>query len=187
MSETIYVYHSKTKLAFSTLGAMAFVLIGVVIITDSLNKNDMGTVMIGVGGSAFFALFSIMGFIKLLQRNRPILEINAQGIIDHSNTWGLIQWQDIAFISTIAIQRQKFICIDVYDESIFLARTSGIKRKLILLNKKWGFPLITFNVAAGNHSTEQIMTEMKTRLNHFRETRLNKAQKQLSHFKKKKK
>ncbi|SSY80150.1 STM3941 family protein [Alysiella crassa] len=187
MSETIYIYPSKTKLAFSILGAMAFVLIGVVIITDSLNKNDMEKVMIGVGCSALFALCSIMGFIKLLQRNRPILEINAQGIIDHSNTWGLIQWQDIAFISTIAIQRQKFICIDVYDESIFLARTSGIKRKLILLNKKWGFPLITFNVAAGNHSTEQIMTEMKTRLNHFRETRLNKAQKQLSYFKKKKK
>lgn len=187
MSETIYVYHSKTKLALLILVSLGFVLAGIIIITEGLNKNDMEKVMIGVGGSAFFTLGSIMGFIKLLQRNRPILEINAQGIIDHSNTWGLIQWQDIAFISTITIQRQKFICIDVYDESIFLARTSGIKRKLILLNKKWGLPLIIFHVEVGNHSTEQIMTEMETRLNHFRETRLNKAQKQLSHFKKKKK
>ena len=150
--EIIQIPLSKTKLLFGIIGSLIFILLGNLLIVnaDVVNSTFSNGFIIGMGLVCviFFTTTGIFGLIKFLSK-KPGLQIDEQGITDHSNATsvGLIEWKDILALRQEQVMTTKFILVDVENPDHYIQRLSGFKQKLLIANyKKYNTPItITCN------------------------------------------
>jgi hypothetical protein len=144
MKETdkIVIHLSKTKITMLTLGAIVFVILGVLFILHPERfltiffKNEEAIRITGFASVGFFGLCAIFYVVKLFD-NKPGLIIDKNGILDNSSgiSSGLIAWKDIQDINVLEIVRQKIILIIVSNPEDYIVRQKrGFKIKISRLN-----------------------------------------------------
>ena len=146
---------SKHKISLLTIGALVFVGLGILFVTNPekytspIMRNPTVIFISGVASILFFGLCTPFIFKKLWDKS-PGLIITKQGILDNSSgvSAGKIYWADIEDISVLKIHRQKLIMLKVKNPQVYIDKqTNGLKRKMMTLNyKMFGTPLsITSN------------------------------------------
>lgn len=140
---------SKTKIILSLIGALAFLVGGVWGVLDPERfatarypKNII--FIIGIIGILFFGLCAVFIASKVI-RKKPGLIINDEGIIDNSNATsvGLIAWDDITGMKTLAIASSKIIVIETSNPEKYIERAKNMisKKAMKANNKMYGSPL----------------------------------------------
>ena len=126
-------HYSKPKLLLFELGALAFVALGIFLLTRP--DPPLKYIMAGSAALAFFGLCAAVIAARLFE-TRPVLIIDAEGIFDRRATDRVLPWSAIADIAEARIRRQRFwfvqpaVPLNQYAESRY-------KRWLIRLNGPW--------------------------------------------------
>jgi hypothetical protein len=155
LKQDIVIPISKQKLILLTIGALIFVGLGILFVTNPekytspIMRDPTFIFISGVASFLFFGLCAPFIFKKLWDKS-PGLKITDQGILDNSSgvSAGQIYWEDIEDISVLKIHRQKLIMLQVKNPQAYIDKqTSGFKQKMMALNyKMYGTPLsITSN------------------------------------------
>lgn len=152
--EKIEIPISKTKISFLLIGALIFVILGVLFsltpdkFTTMIFRSPQIIRIVGIVAVLFFGAAGIYGLRKLFDKAVG-LTIDDYGITDNSNasSVGLIDWSDILEIKTEQVMSTRFLLIFVDNPDEYLERANGFKRKLMKGNMKmYGTPLsITSN------------------------------------------
>ncbi|MCC9306256.1 hypothetical protein LN042_03880 [Kitasatospora sp. RB6PN24] len=132
------VYPSdKRRVALMLLGSVAFVVLGVVLLTWH------GSVKAVIGGALavpFFGLCAVLYTIRLT-KGRPELVIDHAGL-EHVQL-GRIGWQEIAGVRirevTVRGARQRFIELLLHDPAGYLARAPRMVKMTASGNRSLGF------------------------------------------------
>jgi len=150
---------SKTKISLILVGALIFVILGVLFIltpdkfTTTFFRSPQTIMVVGTTAVLFFGAAGIYGLRKLFDKSIG-LTIDENGITDNSNasSVGLIEWNDIVEIKTEQVMSTRFLLILISDPDKYLERVNGFKRKLMQGNMKmYGTPLsITSNALRYN-------------------------------------
>ena len=145
---------SKTKISFLLIGALIFVILGVLFsltpdkFATTIFRNPQIIRIVGIVAVLFFGAAGIYGLRKLFDKSVGLI-IDNFGITDNSNasSVGLIDWSDILDIKTEQVKSTRFLLIFVDNPDKYLERVNGFKRKLMKANMKmYGTPLsITSN------------------------------------------
>lgn len=150
---------SKTKISLLLLGAMIFVIFGILFILfpdkfiSTIFRNPQTIRIAGIAAVLFFGAAGVYGLRKLFDKAIG-LTIDENGITDKSNasSVGLIEWNDIVEIKTEQVMSTRFLLIFISNPEKYLERVNGFKRKLMQGNMKmYGTPLsITSNTLRYN-------------------------------------
>ncbi len=147
--EKIEIPVSKTKISFLLIGALIFVILGVLFslvpdkFTTAVFKNPQLIRIVGIVGVLFFGAAGIYGIRKLFDKAVGLI-IDDNGITDNTNasSVGLIDWSDILEVKTEQVMSTRFLLIFVDNPDEYLKRVNGFKRKLMKGNMKmYGTPL----------------------------------------------
>jgi hypothetical protein len=161
---------SKQKLILMTIGAFAFVGIGLwfviapPVVQNSYWGNPTRIMVAGYLAIAFFGLVAVF-LIRKLPDTKPGLIIDDTGILDNSSglAAGQILWSDIENISVIEISKQRLIMIHVKNPEHYIDRQpSAFKRRLMKMNHNmYGTPIsITANgLKIGFDELMKVLTE----------------------------
>jgi len=150
MTEKIEIPLSKKKIVLLFIGAVVFVIIGILFLLtpetfkSSIFKNPEIIRLAGIASFMFFGLCTVF-IAKKLFDNKVGLTIDQDGITDNSNATsiGLIEWKDIKGIETLQIVSTKILMImtDQPDKYIDRAK-NGISKSAMKANfKMYGSPL----------------------------------------------
>lgn len=138
---------SKTKLLISVGSASLFVVLGFyIILKGAHSQEDFNPLLVqGIGfvSVVFFGAIAIFGSKKIFDRT-PGLIVDNKGITDNSSgvCVGLIEWNDIAGVSTSAVMTTKFLLIHVHNPEKYLAKANKTKERVMKANMKMvGTPL----------------------------------------------
>ncbi|MGF7047030.1 hypothetical protein J2T13_001532 [Paenibacillus sp. DS2015] len=132
-------YPSILKMLGLTLGAMMFVVIGMVLMKYG-GTEDFGGIKVTLVGGLSIVVFGpcMVYFIYRLFNLKPMLIINEEGIMDTSSliSAGELKWSEIQEIKVYQFMGQKFIGIQLYDLEAFLSQKSSFKRVLMKINAR---------------------------------------------------
>jgi hypothetical protein len=144
--ERIEIKLSKRKALLTLLGAVAFVVLGTLMISDAGDQHRYPPIVLIVTGYASIIFFGTAGLFisyKLLDF-KPGLIIDDEGIHDNSNasSANLIKWEQIKGIGIEQVMSTRFLLIDIHDPKDFMASVGGAKKKLMMGNyKMYGTPI----------------------------------------------
>jgi hypothetical protein len=152
---------SKTKLVLLILGACAFVVAGVWLLSLDAAEIRSGrsfrfffnepiiVYVAGVASILCFGLGGLYGLRKLFDK-RPGLIFNNSGIVDNASAVaaGFIPWSEVLGAGVYEIQKQKMLIIGVRDPQKYVGRGGALKRALNKANYKMsGSPISISSVA----------------------------------------
>jgi hypothetical protein len=150
MEDKISLQLSKKKMLSMSIGAFAFVLLGIWFIINppiqekGLFSNAKVIQVLGIISVLFFGLLLFTFFRKILDK-QPGLIIDEHGITDNASavSAGHIPWSEIQQLKTIKESGQYFLMIIVDDPYKYIERQkSPLKRKISDLNfKRYGSPI----------------------------------------------
>lgn len=150
MSEAIEIPLSKTKISLYFIGALIFVLLGIVFTyepTTYVSFRYPSPTVIRIAGIAsliFFGVCLIFITRKLLD-SKVGLRIGKDGIWDNSNptSLGLIEWDDITGFKTFRVSFTKLIIIKTNKPAKYIDRAKNgfVKRTMKSNYKTLGSPL----------------------------------------------
>jgi hypothetical protein len=128
-----------------------------------------GVVLFG-GGLIFF-----LG--RLLTFWRPILEVDAHGILDRASavSVGFLRWEEVKDVRFANIYGQRYMSIRLENEQQVLARQNPLKRLLMRINRRY-FTKTTANVPMNilAITEEELLTEVQSHLDAPARERLTK-------------
>ena len=126
-------HYSRRKLLFSGLGALAFVLLNILVLTQ--RAPSFVDIAGGAAGLAFFGLCAVIVGVRLFDR-RAILVIDEVGILDRRAKDRPLPWTSVANIAATRIARQRFFLVQ---SSVPLSQfaDSRYKKTLVALNRPW--------------------------------------------------
>jgi len=145
----IEIKHSKTKITSLLIGAIIFVIAGLLFLLAPdtfvypILRNALIIRIVGVLGVLFFGTVGLLGLKKLFDKTLG-LTIDENGITDNTTATsvGLIHWADITEIKTKQIMSTKSLLIFISNPDKYLDRANGCKRILMKVNMKMcGTPL----------------------------------------------
>lgn len=137
MLDELVVYSSTMKLFLIGVGAIVFVIIGLILLMISIGtEGELFLGIIGIISVLFFGLGFIYA-VKTIIARKPAVIINNQGITDHSSLIGagLVEWKDIADVNFVPFMGQEFLAIYTYDQNLIINRTKGFQKLMNKLNK----------------------------------------------------
>lgn len=168
--DKIEISLSKKKIILLAIGALAFVIVGVLFIIKPevfVQHHNIISITrvrtVGIASVIFFGAVAIYAFWKIRDK-RVGLIIDENGIYDNSNSLsiGLIRWEDITEIRTEEIHSSKFLLIYVSNPEAYLNKAKGFRKKLMQMNyKMYGTPLsITSNTLKYNFTAlERVLND----------------------------
>ncbi|WP_224489573.1 STM3941 family protein [Robertkochia flava] len=170
MKDKIEIQLNKTKILLLLIGAVAFVVFGVLFILNpekfqsTLFRNPEFIRIAGIASVAFFGLCSIF-IAKKLFDNKVGLTIDQNGITDNSNATsiGLIEWADITNIGTVQVQSTKILMLETDKPEKYIERAkNGLAKRAMKANHKmYGSPLsiISNSLKIKYDDLERLITE----------------------------
>jgi len=174
MTEQIEIPLSKTKITLLLIGALFFVVIGVLgtLYPESYvsyRYNSLYIRLTSIVAVVFFGICLVNIVRKLFDQNIG-LTINKDGIIENTgnSTVGLINWEDITEFKTIKIKSTKIIFVYTNQPNKYIARAKNRIQKISMKsnNKTAGTP-ISINPQAlaikYDELEELLITQFETR------------------------
>jgi hypothetical protein len=170
MRKEIRIPYCKSKIGLVFLGALTFVVLGIMILIDeegytsTIFKSEVVNKAFAAIGIIFFGTICVTIASRLFKTNMGIV-INEKGIWDYSNlsSIGFIEWKDIEGIRIEKFKRTRFILIDTNNPEKYIDKANNKFKKLLLnLNdKKYKSPLsITSTILKIKfHELERLMME----------------------------
>lgn len=150
MVEDIKIPISNLKIILVFIGALTFVLLGILILLDTegltsaMFRSEILNKSIAVIAIIFFGLIAFTVPRKLFGKKIGLI-LNEQGIIDYSNlsSIGLIEWKDIQEIRRERYKNSGFLLVytDKPEKYISKARNKFKRALLKGNNKTYGTPL----------------------------------------------
>ena len=150
MTAKIEIQLSKTKVLLLLIGAIVFVVLGILFIMNPeqfkspLFQNTETIRIAGIAAVAFFGLCLVFIARKLFDK-KVGLTIDQNGITDNSNATsvGLIEWSDITGIETVQVASMKILMVqtDKPDKYIEKAKNGISKRAMKANYKMYGSPI----------------------------------------------
>lgn len=134
---------SRTKLVLLILGACAFVVAGVWLLSLDAAEIRSGrgfrfffndpTVVYGAGVASilFFGACGLYGLRKMFDK-KPGLVLNSDGIVDNASgvAAGFIPWSEVTGSGVVEIQKQKMLVIGVRDPQKYIDRGGALRRAM---------------------------------------------------------
>jgi|SRR5699024_5626209 len=152
--ERIEIYSSKKKSLLLLLGSIAFVALGVWLLSEADNltgwraKNPIFTRGIGIASILFFGLGIFIGIKRLIKSEIAlIIDANGLNVNPKKSLSEFIKWTDIKGFEEIKIHSTRIVIIRVKDPEYWINRESiGFRRKLMQYNiNNYNSP---FNIAS---------------------------------------
>lgn len=138
---------NKAKMMASGVGAFLFVVLGCLLIINTINNPDqIIPLVVKVGGSisiVFFGGVLIVIIIKLLDK-KPAMVIDENGILDNASgvSAGLITWKDITHTRIEQVMNNRFLIIYTTNPEKYLQKVSRTKAWLMKRNMAmYGSPI----------------------------------------------
>ncbi len=97
---------------------------------------------------------------------RPRLLFDQDGVLDRTLGVGRILWSDINGAYVLSVHGNDFVCLQVNDPSVYLAKLSPIRRKLVKANLALGFTELNLNLAGLKVDTEEVFRIILQRIQH---------------------
>lgn len=156
MIEVIEIPLSKKKTILSLIGAMIFVMLGLLFIIkpesfkSTVYSNSEIIRIAGIASVSFFGLCSIFITKKLFDKKFG-LRIDQNGINDNSSATsvGFIDWEDIKDIKTIQVASTKFLVIMTDKPKKYIDRAKNVisKQAMKANQKMYGSPLSIISIS----------------------------------------
>ncbi len=175
MNEKIEIPLSKMKIILLVIGALVFVVLGVLLIMEpatfvtSRFKNESMIRIIGIASVSFFGI-GLFFIARKLFDNKVGLILDSNGIIDNSNAAnvGLIEWQDITGVEVLQIASTKILILltDKPDKYIDRVKNKMAKRVMKTNYYSYGSPLSIVSTSLKikfNDLEKLIVTEFEKR------------------------
>jgi len=166
--DRIVIRSSRTKLILVVVGALLFVVLGVLLITMADDQNRHSPIYVktvSVVCIAFFGLCAVVGLVKLFD-GAPGLVLDRQGIIDNSSALGAgrVDWREIQDVRAVTISGQKFLAFYVEDPGRFLNKGNVVMRLFLKMNyRMYGSPIFI-----SSHSLKVNFEELEILVHDFR-------------------
>ncbi len=154
-NKTIEIQLNKSKLLFSILGSIVFVLLGIWMMIEAPNGDSSSffkipvlMFLVGLICVVFFVFVCIVALRKLFSK-KPGIVINHEGIMDNSTGFsvGFVSWKDIEQIQPSQVVLQKFLLIMVSNPNDYINRESNkLKQRALRTNLvRYNTPIIISN------------------------------------------
>lgn len=148
------------------VGALIFVLIGlwILLMEDEIFISSILNFIIRLAalvGVIFFG-YCMLFYIKRNQENKDLIIVDKNGITDNSTaiSVGFIPWEDIDNIYINSMLNNKFILVKLKNEEKYLNKVSFAKQKLMLVNKKMGYEIISITLNSTGIQPEKFLQEI---------------------------
>ncbi len=106
-------------------------------------RPEPKAIIAGWAGLALFGIGSAIALPRAILHRGPALVIDETGIEDLRGKLGKIPWSETTRVWVGIIERQKFLCVAVVDESPYAAKLSRVGRLTAAATRSMGFPLCT--------------------------------------------
>lgn len=143
--ETIFRV-SRIKLSLMTVGALGFVVVGIIMIIKAVEEFNAVTALIALVSLAsvvFFGICLFFGVFRLFSK-KPGLILKKDGFEDYSSMLGghFIPWKEVEGIDSLQIQKQRFIRVLLRNPDVVISRSRGLQRFVMTMNYKfYGSPI----------------------------------------------
>jgi hypothetical protein len=127
--------------------------------SSAMDRNPFMLKLVGIVSIVFFGAVGLFVIRKFFDKKAGLI-IDQNGLTDQSSgvSVGLIPWSDIVEIETAQVMSTRFLLINVRDAEQYLAKASGIKRRMLAANMKmYGTPL-----SISSNSLKCNFTELET-------------------------
>lgn len=123
------IERSRVKAMVLTLGALAFVVTGVWMVTIDDRYRGLPTPVIGGASILFFGACLVYGVRKLFDKT-PALIVRGDGFDDRSSAVavGFVPWSDVREIAVMRVSGQRFIAVRVHDTQKYVDRGTSFQR-----------------------------------------------------------
>lgn len=121
-------------------------------------------------GFFFFACCSFF-IIKRALSGKNILTVTADGITDNSSAlaFGFIPWSDMERIYLDSFMKNKFIEIQVKNEEAYISRFRGIRKWVVLANRRMGHQAVCITLNSSGVSPQKLLVKLQERLSAARQ------------------
>lgn len=175
MNDTIVVKQSKKGTILYSIGAILMSLASLLLVfvnfrsedgsLSILTQNDILYILLKVILVIGFFFFGIC-FIFILKRakeGKEILVVNNEGITDNSSAlaFGFIPWSDIDKVYIDSVMGNQFIELVINNEDKYISTLNGIKKNLVLTNKKMGHQLVCISLNSTGVSPQTILPKIQ--------------------------
>lgn len=116
-------------------------------------------------GFLFFAGCSFF-IIKRALSKKDILTVTADGITDNSSAlaFGFIPWSDMERIYLDSVMKNTFIEIQLKNEEAYISRFRGIRKWMILANRRMGHQAVCITLNSSGVSPQKLLVKLQERL-----------------------
>jgi hypothetical protein len=163
-----YGYAGKFECRYVPAKVLGLVLLDCVMIAGAFACTRMESSRAQVAGWAgvlFFGGICLPVIARQGLRTGPVLVMDAQGLDYRRLPIGVVPWSDIAGVRlgkwtgwlTGRLAGQTFLCIELRDESPYLARLDARGLALARSNRTMGFPLLTIGFAGTDRTPEEAL------------------------------
>lgn len=142
-----------------TLGSASFTFAGALLIWSGKAPILGGVTVV------FFGLGAAVLLCQTIDP-RPRLLFDQDGVLDRTLGVGRILWSDINGAYVLSVHGNDFVCLQVNDPSVYLAKLSPIRRKLVKANLALGFTELNLNLAGLKVDTEEVFRIILQRIQH---------------------
>ncbi len=163
------IYRDRSKILFAIIGCIAFVAIGVWLLTISNSEivTSKGFRLFfnspafakGSGGAAIIVFGSLLIFLaRKLFDTKPALVLTLNGITDNAglNAAGFIPWSEIAGYDVFEMSGQKTLVVFVNDPDKYASLGNPITRKL----NEWNANMVGSPISISTATLDIDMTEL---------------------------
>ena len=155
--QPIIIKQSRKRWLLLLGAGLAFVSGGVLLALQDPRMFLPWTVIVFFGGCSLVFGWQVLD-------NRPRIVITDEGIYDRTLKVGCIQWFDIEDVSLRWQQGNAFLGLILRDERKYTDRLSPLMRRMIVLNRKLGYPALSLNFAGTNAIPERVETLLRQEL-----------------------
>ncbi|HYF63625.1 MAG TPA: STM3941 family protein [Herpetosiphonaceae bacterium] len=153
--ERIIINNSRVRFILLTVLSLAFVGIGVMLVT-SASASRAGNTWKGWLAIVFFGACAAVGAWQLFDR-RPRLVIDDEGVFDRTLKVGRIPWSAIAGATPQSILGNHFIALDLRNEEEWIARLPKPYRSMVKGNEALGFAKLNLNLSGTDAKPAELL------------------------------
>lgn len=160
----LIILRSKTKSALTVLGCVAFIAVGIVLVSiDDPEFSPIGK-LTGWPAIVVFGLLLVPA-VRLLLSKTPGLILQRDGFVDRSSaiSAGFVPWSEVTELLVTTISGQRILTVKVRDPKPYLARGNLLQRPLVRANLRLTGSPINLSSTGLHISFEELVQRFQER------------------------
>jgi hypothetical protein len=170
--EGTIINKSSKKQTFALVGSLAFVALGIYLLTSTPRTDSvrgLPTHVVGLLSIVFFGTCFVLALKQFLAKG-PGLIFSESGFTNLTvfGSGQFIGWDEITGIKVVALQRQKFICVLLKDPQSFIGKAGALTRGIMKANHRFYGSPVQLSASTLACSPEELYQEIRGRWESFR-------------------